>query len=236
MWEILQRYSTEFPDLDMRITEFDIVGDDEELQADFLRDFYTIAFSHPKMLGVQMWGFWESAHWKDKSALYAADWSERRIGEAYRELIHGEWLTNDLGTSGADGKVTGRGFSGEYVVEDVAGRQLGQFTLTKDSSDVTAVVLGGASSDTSRIVNMSVRSVSGTGANALNVGMVVGGSGVKSLLVRVVGPTLGTLGVPGVVPDPRLQLYERQGGNNVDVADNDNWGGGPVLSLSLIHI
>ena len=64
VWEILERYATEFPDLDMRITEFDITGDDEALKADYLRDFYTIAFSHPKMLGVQMWGFWASAHWK----------------------------------------------------------------------------------------------------------------------------------------------------------------------------
>lgn len=230
VWEILQRYSTEFPELDMRITEFDITGDDEELKADFLQDFYTIAFSHPKMLGVQMWGFWENAHWKKDSALYNADWSERLIGKAYRELVHEEWVTNDIGVSGVDGQVTGRGFNGDYVVEDLAGRRLGEFTLTSESSDVTTVVMAAPGSDTSRIVNMSVRSVSGTGANALNVGMVVGGTGSKGLLVRVVGPTLGALGVPGVVSDPRLQLYRSEGGNNAEVADNDNWGSGATLS------
>ena len=69
---------------------------------------------------------------------------------------------------------------------------------------------------------MSVRSVSGTGADALSVGMVVGGSGSKSLLLRVVGPTLGALGVPGVVADPRLQLSRSVNGTNEAVTDNDN--------------
>ena len=89
---------------------------------------------------------------------------------------------------------------------------------------------GGGGSDSSRIVNMSVRSVSGTGADALSVGMVVGGSGSKSLLIRVVGPTLGALGVPGVVADPRLQLLRATNEGNVAVTDNDNWGGGSSLS------
>lgn len=230
VWEILERYATEFPELDMRITEFDITGDDEELKSDFLRDFYTIAFSHPKMLGVQMWGFWESAHWKAESSLYDANWSERPLGQAYRELVHGEWKTNDLGVTGIDGMMAGRGFSGDYVVEDAVGRQLGQFTLTKDSADVTTVVMAAEGANTSRIVNMSVRSVSGTGANALNVGMVLGGTGEKSLLVRVVGPTLGELGVSGVVADPGLQLFRSEGGSNVSLAENDNWGSGNSLT------
>jgi len=230
VWGILERYTTEFPELDLRITEFDITGDDEELKRDYLRDFYTITFSHPKMLGVQMWGFWEGAHWKDESALYNADWSERPMGRAYRELVHGEWLTNDLGVTGTDGMMTGRGFSGEYVVEDAAGRQIGQFTLTNDSAAVTTVVMAAAGTNTSRIVNMSVRSVSGTGASALNVGMVLGGTGEKPLFVRVVGPTLGELGVPGVVADPGLQLFRREGQDNVSVTANDNWGSGVSLA------
>ncbi len=87
----------------------------------------------------------------------------------------------------------------------------------------------GGGSNTSRIVNMSVRSISGTGAEALNVGMVVGGTGTKDLLIRVVGPTLGALGVTGVVPDPRLQLFRQENGANVSVATNDNWGSGTTL-------
>jgi hypothetical protein len=89
--------------------------------------------------------------------------------------------------------------------------------------------IGPGNTGNNRIVNMSVRSVSGTGAETLNVGLVVGGTGTKTLLLRVVGPTLGALGVPGVVADPRLQLFRQESGANVSVAENDNWDGDPTL-------
>ena len=33
------------------------------MQADYTRDFLILAFSHPSVVGVQLWGFWENAHW-----------------------------------------------------------------------------------------------------------------------------------------------------------------------------
>lgn len=90
--------------------------------------------------------------------------------------------------------------------------------------------LGPGTTGVNRIVNMSVRSISGSGADALNVGMVVGGTGNKPLLLRVVGPTLGDLGVPGTVTDPRLELFRSENGVNVSVDANDNWGGGTTLT------
>lgn len=76
----------------------------------------------------------------------------------------------------------------------------------------------------SRIVNLAIRTASGSGSGTLIVGFVVGGdgtTGAKPLLVRAVGPALGGFGVPGVLADPRLELFsglER-------IAENDNWGG-----------
>ncbi len=144
VWEILDRYATAFPDLDFRITEFDIGGDDTALQADYLRDFYTIAFSHPKMLGIQAWGFWEEAHWRPESAFYATDWTERPLGTAYRELVLGEWRTNDLRTTAPDGRFAGRGFLGSYVVEDEEGNVLGTFDLSADETATVEVTVGAA--------------------------------------------------------------------------------------------
>ncbi len=54
----LQCYSYAFPDLKIRVTEFTVDTDDEDLQADYTRDFYTMLFSHPEVVGVQFWGFW----------------------------------------------------------------------------------------------------------------------------------------------------------------------------------
>lgn len=89
---------------------------------------------------------------------------------------------------------------------------------------------GGNSEGFAYLSNMSVRSTAGSGDNALNVGIVVGGTGSKSLLVRVSGPSLGALGVPGTVTDPRLQLFHRQDNNNVSIENNDDWGGGGSLT------
>ena len=42
----------------IQITELDINVSDEKLQADYLRDFMTMAFSHPAVRGITFWGFW----------------------------------------------------------------------------------------------------------------------------------------------------------------------------------
>lgn len=90
--------------------------------------------------------------------------------------------------------------------------------------------IGLGNTGSNRIVNMSVRSISGPDAEALNVGMVTGGSGSKSILIRVVGPTLGALGVPDVVSDPRLQLFQSMDGTTTNLAENDDWDGEPSLA------
>jgi len=78
--------------------------------------------------------------------------------------------------------------------------------------------------DPGRIVNMSIRSTAGTGAQTLIVGAVIGGAGTigpKPLLIRGVGPALTGFGVPGALADPVLNVFA---GTNV-VTSNDNWNG-----------
>jgi hypothetical protein len=51
---------------------------------------------------------------------------------------------------------------------------------------------------------------------------VIGGAGPKTVLVRAIGPTLGGFGVTGVLPDPKLELF--QSGTAAAISSNDNWG------------
>jgi GH35 family endo-1,4-beta-xylanase len=111
---VLDRYAK--LGLPMRITEFDINTDDEQLQADYTRDFLILMYSHPSVVGVQMWGFWESAHWRPRSAMYRADWTEKPNAKAYRTLVLDQWRTKLDGATAADGRYAGRGFQGDYVV------------------------------------------------------------------------------------------------------------------------
>lgn len=144
---VVDRYATAFPDMVFRITEFDVDTDDEELQADYTRDFLTAMFSHPKMLGVQLWGFWEGAHWRSRAAMYRNDWSEKPNGAAWRELVLNRWQTDDTRTAGADGRVRGRGFYGDYDVTVTVGGQTFPGTLALAADGATATVVADVAVD-----------------------------------------------------------------------------------------
>ncbi|MCK5606308.1 endo-1,4-beta-xylanase, partial [Candidatus Pacearchaeota archaeon] len=103
--------------LPIRITEFDLQDDsNEQRQAEFTRDFMTLAFSHQSVVGFQMWGFWEGAIWKPKAALYRKDWTEKPNAKAYRDLVLNKWWTNQTGITDSKGTFTARGFMGDHEV------------------------------------------------------------------------------------------------------------------------
>jgi len=73
----------------------------------------------------------------------------------------------------------------------------------------------------SQLSNISTRGLVQTGNNVMIGGFVVSGaSGSINLIVRVLGPTLTSFGVPNALSDPTLQLYD---GNGTVIAFNNNW-------------
>lgn len=128
--------------LPIRITEFDVDTEDEQLQADYTRDFLILAYSHPSVVGVQHWGFWAPTHWRPKAAMFRADWSEKPSAKVYRDLVLRQWRTRLQGQAGAKGKVAGRGFHGDYVVTVEKGGQRAEQTFTLRPEEAkTSVVL-----------------------------------------------------------------------------------------------
>lgn len=87
-----------------------------------------------------------------------------------------------------------------------------------------------ASVDAARLTNISARGFSGLGAEVLAPGFVIEGEGAKTMLIRVVGPTLGGFGVLGTMADPQLEVIP--GGQTFVVARNDNWGGTSELKAA----
>jgi thiol-disulfide isomerase/thioredoxin len=81
---------------------------------------------------------------------------------------------------------------------------------------------------TARLVNVSARAQTGTGADALMAGFVVQGDGVKTLLIRAVGPSLAQFGVTGALADPELTILMQKDGTTLTA--NDNWGGARTLA------
>lgn len=111
--------------LEVQITEFDVNTPDEELQADYTRDFLIATYSHPAVTGFTKWGFWEKRHWKPDAGMFRADWSEKPNARVWRELVRGAWLTRTEVTTDAEGRARTRGHLGDY-----------EFTVTVDGREV----------------------------------------------------------------------------------------------------
>lgn len=120
--------------------------------------------------------------------------------------------------------------SGGYTVQ-VAG--------TGDASGLVIAEIYDASgatrtSSTPRLINLSTLAQIDPGAT-LAVGFVIGGSTPCTVLVRAVGPTLGTaFGISGVMADPGLVLFSNDTGQQL--ATNDDWGGGAVLANAMSSV
>lgn len=131
--------------LPLEITEFDIVTPDEQLQADYTRDFLTMAFSYPQIGAISTFGFWESNIWNPLAALYRTDWTAKPNAQVWRDLIYRQWWTKTQGETAADGSYTTRGFLGDYLVTVTAGgvsKQQRVSMPTTDGATLTVVADG----------------------------------------------------------------------------------------------
>ncbi len=114
--------------LPLRITEIDIEVDDQQLKAKVLEEFYRVCFAHPAVVGITMWGFWESTHWIPKSALWQKDWTPWPAALAYQGLVHDEWRTKWEGFADDAGLCRIRAFYGSYVIEAEGRQQTVEFS------------------------------------------------------------------------------------------------------------
>ena len=78
------------------------------------------------------------------------------------------------------------------------------------------------------IANLSTRTAVGGAAGTPVMGLVVAGDGTAPLLLRAVGPTLGSFGVEGALADPVLNLVASS--TSTTTASNDNWGSATNLT------
>ncbi|MBV9008977.1 MAG: matrixin family metalloprotease [Verrucomicrobia bacterium] len=87
-----------------------------------------------------------------------------------------------------------------------------------------------ATPSAARFTNISTRLRVGTGNNVMIGGFTISGSQPKTVLVRALGPTLGSYGVNGVLADPAVELHDSTG---AVIASNDDWqSGGQAAQIS----
>ena len=93
--------------------------------------------------------------------------------------------------------------------------------VTNEAGSVTSAPVF-ATVQSPRMVNLSTRGFVGGGAQALAAGFVIRGR-PRMVLIRAVGPTLGSLGVDGTLQNPMFRLYRSEATGPVLLASNDDW-------------
>jgi endo-1,4-beta-xylanase len=102
--------------LPIKITECLVSADTEEGKAEELRRFFRLCFAHPSVEAIVMWGFWEVGHWIPESAMWKKDWTPTSQALAYRELVFGEWWTEESGKADKEGIYKTDAFYGDYLI------------------------------------------------------------------------------------------------------------------------
>ena len=90
---------------------------------------------------------------------------------------------------------------------------------TNGSGEVLVEIYDAGTGYTPRLSNVSAINLVGP-SNILTTGFVVEGNTPLKLLIRGIGPKLGSYGVAAPLSDPRLELFDH---NNAKIASNDNW-------------
>lgn len=112
----------------------------------------------------------------------------------------------------------------------------GAFTAMTSSGDGNAGVSlfefydTGSESDPPLVRNLAIRGQTSPGAGLLTGGMVVVGNGPLRLLIRGIGPALGSFGVSGAIADPRLEVFAAGWGE--PFATNTGWSGAPEITAA----
>ena len=124
-----------------------------------------------------------------------------------------------------DGTTISGATSSTYIISGASTKDAGGYsvTVTNISGSVTSSVAT-LTVAAPKLSNLSVRTTLDANQIVI-VGLTMSGGG-KTALIRAVGPTLATFGVPNVMQDPKIELYNR----SVKIDANDNWSGSAYLS------
>ena len=127
-----------------------------------------------------------------------------------------QWKLNGAAIAGATGET--------FTVANVQAGDMGFYSVTVGNSSGSIdsdVAILTVASGRSRLTGLSTRGYVPAGGT-LTPGFFLRGSGSKALIVRAVGPTLGSYGVAGTLSDPRMDLIPV--GGTTPLLSNDDWG------------
>ena len=137
--EILNRFSGLHKKLS--ISEFTLDVLDEDIKAQYTRDYMIAAFSQPAVSEFLFWGYFEPNN--PKAGLIDKNFQLTKMGQAYNELVYGKWKTDSVRNTDKNGKIADRGFYGDYQYEfTFEGKNYtGTFTIASNSNNEIKIAL-----------------------------------------------------------------------------------------------
>ena len=120
IYDVLDRYA-DFA-RPMQITEISIptyryTEEDEDIQAEIVKNLYSIWFSHPNMEAIIYWDFVDGHEWSgNKCGFLRNDLTPKKSFLVLDELINRTWHTDTHLTTSETGLASFKGFFGDYDV------------------------------------------------------------------------------------------------------------------------
>lgn len=127
------------------------------------------------------------------------------------------------------------------VIPNAAAADVGTYTVvvsgaTGSPANSTPATLSVISeTNFGRLINLSILTDIPAAGAKFTLGYVVGGAGTsgnKPLVIRAAGPSLGALGVPGTLADPKMEFFT----GTTKSGENDNWGGATALTSAMAAV
>lgn len=124
-----------------------------------------------------------------------------------------------------DGVPVGNAQYGRITFSPVTPATAGVYTVTvhdEGGAQATSAPILVTVDDSSRFINLSIRAQAGAGEKTIIAGFVIDSDPyhARTVLVRGIGPGLVRHGVPNVLADPRIAIYDGEGRL---IASNDDW-------------
>jgi hypothetical protein len=120
-------------------TDWLTTPEDEQAQADYVTQFYTLLFSDPDVRAITWWDFSDKDSWLGApSGMLRKDMSPKPVYDRLMALVHKAWWTNVSLPTDSHGRCVSHVFYGDYTVTatDRAGRSASvTVTLPEASGD-----------------------------------------------------------------------------------------------------
>lgn len=147
----ITEFSSQTLDYDDRQTPLNISGTyrtgvwNAEKQAEFYREFYTVAFANPQVEAIVTWGLDDERAWLPGIGLINEKGELKPVYKTLDQLINQEWKTTISGATNEQGIYNFQGFYGNYEIKvnDLTGKTTqANFALEKGKSNEWIIRLG----------------------------------------------------------------------------------------------